>query len=517
MSNYLLQMNNITKVYDNGVIANKGINFSLKEGEIHALVGENGAGKSTLMKILFGMEKPTEGRILLRGKEMHFNSSKDAIANGIGMVHQHFMLVESFTAAQNVMLGMEPKKGIFVDEKKAIQLTNALSEKYNLKVDATARVSEISVGMKQKIEILKVLARGAKILILDEPTAALTPQETDLLFEELIHLKEQGHTIVFISHKLREAKAISDRITVIRAGKWEGVFDTNSVSEMEVSKKIVGRDVIIKYDKKPMKLGAVKMKVRGLHYRGDSEVPVLKDINFDMHGGCILGIAGIEGNGQAELIEILTRQRDIESGSVEINGKNIKDLTIKKLRDTGFGYIPEDRLRQGTAKEGSIKDNYISNIYDDKKFYKGIFFNHKEAIQLAEKAIADYKVRCVGYNQKIAMLSGGNMQKVVVARECDIRPEVLIAEQPTRGIDIGAAQVIHEKLIRLRDEGCAILLMSADLNELMEVSDSLLVIYNGEMVAYFEDTKDITEYELRLCMLGMNKHDQSRIRGILNE
>ena len=517
MSNYLLQMDNVTKVYDNGVVANKGINFSLKEGEIHALVGENGAGKSTLMKMLFGMEKPTEGKILLRGKEMHFSSSKDAIASGIGMVHQHFMLVESFTVAQNIMLGMEPKKGLFVDEKKAIEFTNALSEKYNLKVDATAKVSDISVGMKQKIEILKALARGAKILILDEPTAVLTPQETDLLFEELINLKEQGHTIVFISHKLREVKAISDRITVMRAGTWEGVFDTNTVSEMEISNKIVGRDVVIKYDKKPMKLGPAKMKVKGLHYQGESEVPVLKDINFNVRGGCILGIAGVEGNGQAELIEILTRQKNIEGGSVEINGQNIKDLTVKKLRDTGFGYIPEDRLRQGTAKEGSIKDNYVSNIYDHKKFYKGIFFNHKEAIRLAEKAIADYKVRCFGYSQKIAMLSGGNMQKVVVARECDINPEVLIAEQPTRGVDIGAAQIIHEKLIELRDAGCAVLLMSADLNELMELSDSLLVMYNGEITAYFEDTKDVTEHELGLCMLGINKHDQTRIRGALSE
>lgn len=517
MSEYLLQMDNVTKIYDNGIVANKGINFSLREGEIHALVGENGAGKSTLMKILFGMEKPTEGRLLLNGKEMHFNSSKDAIANGIGMVHQHFMLVESFTVAQNIMLGMEPKKGLFVDEKKAIEFTNALGEKYNLKVDAKAKVSDISVGMKQKIEILKALARGAKILILDEPTAVLTPQETELLFDELINLKNQGHTIVFISHKLREVKAISDRITVMRAGKWEGVFDTDTVSETEISNKIVGRDVVIQYDKKPIKLGKAKMKVKNLGYQGENERPVLKDINFSVRGGCILGIAGVEGNGQAELIEILTRQADIESGTVEINGQNIKALTVKKLRDTGFGYIPEDRLRQGTAKEGSIKDNYISNTYNDKKFYKGIFFNHKEAIRLAEKAIKDYKVRCFGYDQKIAMLSGGNMQKVVVARECDIDPEVLIAEQPTRGVDIGAAQIIHEKLIELRDKGCAVLLMSADLNELMELSDSLLVMYDGEITAYFEDTKNVTEHELGLCMLGINKHNKAQIGRALSE
>lgn len=517
MAEYLLQMDQVTKIYDNGVVANKGINFSLKEGEIHALVGENGAGKSTLMKMMFGMEKPTEGRILLRGEEVHFNSSKEAIASGIGMVHQHFMLVESFTVAQNIMLGMEPKKGLFVDEKKAIEYTQQLSEKYNLKIDPVAKVSDISVGMKQKIEILKALARGAKILILDEPTAVLTPQETELLFEELIALKKQGHTIVFISHKLREVKAISDRITVMRAGKWEGVFETVSVSETEISNKIVGRDVVIKYDKKPVQLGAAKLKVERLGFQGNNEKPVLKDINFNVRSGCIVGIAGVEGNGQAELIELLTRQTDMEKGTITINGKNIKGLTVKQLRDTGFGYIPEDRLRQGTAKEGSIKDNYISNTYDDKKFYKGIFFNHKEAIRLAEKAIQDYKVRCFGYAQKISMLSGGNMQKVVVARECDILPDVLIAEQPTRGVDIGAAQIIHERLIELRDAGCAVLLMSADLNELMELSDELLVMYDGEITAYFENTKDVTENELGLCMLGIQKHSKEVVGRALSE
>ena len=517
MSEYILQMENITKVYGNGIVANKDINFFLKEGEIHALVGENGAGKSTLMKIMFGMEKPTEGKVLLRGQEMNFTSSKDAINHGIGMVHQHFMLVDSFTVDQNIMLGIEPKKGIFIDEKEAVEYTRKLGEKYNLKVDPTAKVSEISVGMKQKIEILKALARGAKILILDEPTAVLTPQETELLFEELVSLKKQGHTIIFISHKIREVKAISDRITVMRAGKWEGVFETATVSEQEISNKIVGRDIVMKYDKAPVQLKEAKLKVEGLTYYGESNIPALNDVSFSVRGGSILGIAGVEGNGQAELIELLTTQRNIETGQIVINGQNIDKLSIKKLRDTGFGYIPEDRLRQGTAKDGTIRDNYISNTYSLKKFYKGLFFKDKLANELSEKAITDYKVRCYGHTQKISMLSGGNMQKVVVARECDIQPEVLIAEQPTRGVDIGAAQIIHQKLIQLRDEGCGVLLVSADLNEIMELSDSLIVMYDGQIVAYFEDTKEVTESELGLCMLGINRHTKEQIGRALSE
>lgn len=517
MAEYILEMKDITKVYGNGIVANKDIHFSLKEGEIHALVGENGAGKSTLMKILFGMEKPTHGQLLLNGKEVQFNSSKDAIAHGIGMVHQHFMLVESFTVAQNIMLGIEPKKGLFVDEKEAVKFTKELGEKYNLKVDPTAKVSEISVGMKQKIEILKALARGAKVLVLDEPTAVLTPQETELLFDELMNLKKQGHTIVFISHKIREVKAISDRITVMRAGKWEGVFETKNVSEQEISNKIVGRDIVLSYNKQSVVPKASKLKVEGLSYRGESQLPILKNVSFSVKGGTILGIAGVEGNGQTELIEILTRQRDIESGRVTINDRSIKEMGIKALRDTGFGYIPEDRLRQGTAKEGSIKDNYISNIYHLKEFYKGLFFKDKLAQKKAKRAIAEYKVRCFGDAQKISMLSGGNMQKVVVARECDIHPQALIAEQPTRGVDIGAAQIIHQKLIELRDKGCSILLVSADLNEVLELSDELIVMYDGEIVAYFEDTKEVRESELGLCMLGINKHSKEQIGRALSE
>ncbi len=517
MSQYILEMQNITKVYGNGVLANKDIQFSLKEGEIHALVGENGAGKSTLMKILFGMEKPSDGKLILNGKEVQFNSSKDAIENGIGMVHQHFMLVESFTVAQNMMLGIEPKKGLFVDEKEAINFTESLGEKYNLKVEPRAKVSDISVGMKQKVEILKALARGAKILILDEPTAVLTPQETELLFEELKNLKEQGHTIVFISHKIREVKAISDRITVMRAGKWEGVFETQEVSEQEISNKIVGRDIILSYDKKIVGKQAANIKVEGLCYAGHGEEDILKNVSFCVRGGRILGIAGVEGNGQTELIEILTRQRQVEKGKVTINNQSIKEMSIKALRDSGFGYIPEDRLRQGTAKDGSIKDNYISNVYDQKSFYKGFLFKDKVAHEKAEQAISNYKVRCFGDKQKISMLSGGNMQKVVVARECDTHPKALIAEQPTRGVDIGAAQIIHQKLIELRDEGCSVLLVSADLNEILELSDELIVMYDGEIVAYFEDTKAVTESELGLCMLGVNRHSKEQIGRALSE
>lgn len=506
MGDCILRMEKITKVYNNGVVANKDVDFSLSEGEIHALVGENGAGKSTLMKILFGMEKPSEGHIYLRDKEINMNSAKEAIALGIGMVHQHFMLVSSFTVAQNIFLGMEPKKGLFIDKAKLIEETEKLCRTYNFNIDPKAKIEDISVGMKQKVEILKALARGAKILVLDEPTAVLTPQETDQLFKELKHLKEIGHTIVFITHKLKEVKEITDRITIMRSGKSEGVYFTKDISERDISRKMVGRDIVLKYDKKVHDYGSVRLEVSKLNYKKNKDKPILTNINFSVRAGEIVGIAGVEGNGQGELIRILTSHIRGYEGTVKVNGSDIMHKSIKELRDMSVGYIPEDRIAEGTAGPGTIKENIMANIFSKKEYNKGPLLDNKKIGALSKRLIEDYKIKCSNSLQKINMLSGGNMQKVVVARECSINPHILIVEQPTRGVDIGAARFIHEKLLQLREENCAILLVSADLNEVMELSDTLLVMYNGEISACFNDTEKLTEEELGLCMLGLKKH-----------
>ncbi|MDR2023799.1 MAG: ABC transporter ATP-binding protein [Hungatella sp.] len=516
MAEILLQMQKISKIYGNGIIANQEIDFSLHSGEIHALVGENGAGKSTLMKILFGMEKPSSGKILLNGSELNLESSKDAIAHGIGMVHQHFMLVEDFTVSQNITLGIEMKKGLFVDLQKAKEFTLELSKKYNLFLDPDAVVKDLPVGAKQKIEILKALARGAKILILDEPTAVLTPQETDQLFVELQHLKEQGHTIVFISHKIREVKKISDQITIMREGRNNGSFVTSEISEREISNKIVGWEASLELDKKPEKKGKICIRVENLTYYGGSTVPILDDVNFSVKSGSILGIAGVQGNGQVELVELMTRARKLEKGVIKINDCDISQLSVRQLRNTGYSYIPEDRLRQGVGKTASIRDNVISNQYSSGEFCKNGILRQKAVEDFANECIKQYEIRCGSLETPILMLSGGNMQKVVVARECSTNPSVLIAEQPTRGVDIGAAHIIHKKILAMRDSGCAVLLISADLSEIVRVCDSLIVMYEGKIAAYFKDAAHVTEEELGLCMLGINKHEPEQIRRAAN-
>ena len=510
MEEYILEMKNISKIYGNGIAANRDVNFNLKKGEIHALVGENGAGKSTLMKILFGMEPPSSGEILLRGEPVRFSSSKEAIAHGIGMVHQHFMLVESFTAAQNIVLGMEPKKGMFVNEAEAVQFTKELSKKYNLEVDAEAVTRTLPVGVKQKIEILKALARGAEILILDEPTAVLAPQETDQLFEELIHLKEQGHTIVFISHKIPEIKP--DRITVMRASQSVGCYQTADVTEKEISNLIMGCEMDTSIEKTEPKPGDLRIQVEDLSYTDKNGVQVLKNLSFGVHGGMIFGIAGVQGNGQVELVDLMTRKRAIRQGDILLNGKSVKKLSIQDIRKMQFGYVPEDRMEQGIAGQESIAENMVSNRYATQEFCRGGLLDYKKIGDFADENIKEYEIRCSGNKQNVGMLSGGNMQKVVVARECSHDPEVLIAEQPTRGVDVGAAHIIHKKIMELRNEGCAVLLVSADLSEALKLSDVIAVMYEGEIVAYFDNTEGLNEEKLGLYMLGLERHSDEQIR-----
>lgn len=512
MEQNILVMENITKVYSNSFVANKNVNFSIHEGEIHALVGENGAGKSTLMKILFGSEKPDEGRILLRGQEIHIDNPTVAINYGIGMVHQHFMLVPSLTVADNLVIGMEPKKNGLYDVAKAEEIAREVSEKYNFKVDSKTRVRDLSVGMKQKVEILKALVRGAKILILDEPTAVLTPQETKELFVELKHLKEQGYTVVFISHKLNEVKELCDRITVLRAGKTIGTKEIENVTEQDISRMMVGRDVRLDIDKNKAVPKETVLKVSHVNKVNSLGKQVLNDVSFHIPRGVILGIAGVEGNGQSEISEIIAGMDQNFVGNVMVNGKETRNMTVRQLRENGVAHISEDRMTYGIVGDGSIAENMISDRYYKKEFQKGVLLNQKKIDNLVNDLIGRFNVKCDGKDQPVRMLSGGNMQKVVAAREFTSKADLIVANQPTRGIDIGASMFLRNKLVELRDAGAAILLISADLSEVMDVSDRLIVMNEGKISAYFEDASQVTEEEMGLYMLGIKQMTPDEIR-----
>jgi simple sugar transport system ATP-binding protein len=503
------------KIYPNGVVAVEDVTFELEKGEIHALLGENGAGKSTLMKILFGIEYPEQGQIILNGVETKMKSSQDAIKKGIGMVHQHFMLVPSLTVAENIVLGVEPKNNAFIDMQKAIEISKNLSDKYNFDIDVTLRVQELPVGIKQKVEILKALYRGADILILDEPTAVLTPQETEELFVQLNKLKADGHTIIFISHKLDEIKAICDRATVMRNGKSKGTYNVDDISTSEMSRLMVGRDVVLTFDKKPLNLKQTVLKVRNLSVAGSTGIKRVDDISFDLKEGEILGIAGVEGNGQSHLIDALTGLTKKFIGEINIFDEDVKKHSIKEIRELGLAHIPEDRMTLGCAKNMNILDNMFSNQYDRPEFSGKFMLKTKKIEQRANELIKEYLVKCKSFKQNVGMLSGGNIQKVVVAREFSTNPKIIIANQPTRGIDVGAASFIRQRIIEYRDAGCAIILISADLNEVFELSDRLAVMYKGKFSGVFNDVKNLTEEELGKYMLGIKKDD--RLEGIMYE
>ena len=512
---YVVQMKGITKVYPNGIAANQGVDFNVKRGEIHALMGENGAGKSTLMKMLFGLEQPTEGEIYVNGEKVSLTSPTVAISKGIGMVHQHFMLVPNLTVAENMVLGMEPKhKGMFMDYKKAVEITEEYAKKYNLHVDPNAKVRDIPVGMKQKVEILKALVRGAKILILDEPTAVLTTQETEELFKELIHLKEQGYTMIFISHKLHEIKQITDRLTIMRSGKSMGVYQTADISKEEISRLMVGRDVILTVEKDQAQPTDVVLRVRDLEYTNEWNKKMLNKLSFDVRKGEILGIAGVEGNGQRELVDMLFNLNTPDSGTATVNGQSVIGQPQRKIRDLGVSLIPEDRMTFGMAGTATIEENRMSDRSADKKYNNGPLFNMKKMHEDSDQLIKDYKVLCKSRNQQVGMLSGGNIQKVVVAREFSADPILIIADQPTRGIDVGATEFIRKKLVELSRAGAAVLLVSADLNEVMELSDSLIIMYNGGIAAYFEDTTSLTDAVMGEYMLGLKQQSDEEVRRV---
>ncbi len=515
---FVIQMKGITKVYSNGTVANQNVNFDVKKGEIHALMGENGAGKSTLMKMLFGLEQPTSGEIWVNGSKTVLSTPTVAISKGIGMVHQHFMLVPSLTVAENMVLGMVPKRsGMLIDYKKAVEITEEYSKKFNLPVDANAKVMDIPVGMKQKVEILKALVRGAKILILDEPTAVLTTQETAELFTELKNLKKQGYTLIFISHKLNEIMEITDRMTILRGGRSMGIYETKNVTPQEISRLMVGRDVVLKVEKEKAKPTEEVLRVRDVEYVNDWGKKMLDKVSLSVRRGEILGVAGVEGNGQKELVDMLFGFSTPNAGTISVNGQNIIGLNQGQLRERHISLVPEDRMLFGIAATGTIEENLIANRVGEKQFNKGLFFDMPAIHRESARMIKDYAVLCKSPSQQVGSLSGGNIQKVVVAREFSAEPQLIIADQPTRGIDVGATEFIRKKLVELSRSGIAVLLISADLNEVMELSDSLIIMHGGKISAYFEDTENLSDELMGKYMLGIEEQTPEEIRRVCHE
>lgn len=501
----ILEMKNITKVYSTGLMANDHVNFSLKKGEIHALAGENGAGKTTLMKVLFGLEKADEGKIFLNGEEALIQNPIDAIRKGIGMVHQHFMLIPSLTVAENIVLGDEPgRHGIF-DMRAARKTTEEIGKKYHMEVDPDIPVYQLPVGIRQKVEILKALHKGAQILILDEPTAVLAPQETKELFTELKGLRSAGHTIVFISHKLNEIKELCDRITILRDGKDIGVYNLEEISEQKISSLMVGRNFIPKINKKPFSFGKVILDVQNVEKIEENGKKILNGISFQVHEGEIVGIAGVEGNGQRELAEAVTGLTGFDKGEISISGEIIKGKSVRKIREIGTAHVSDDRLVYGVVGEASVNDNLITYVFDKKEYTKYGLQNKRKLIKYAETLIRGFLIKSKDGQEAVRMLSGGNIQKVVVAREFSTSPKLIVLNQPTRGIDVGAAELVRQKTIELSRKGTAVLLVSADLNELFELSDRLLVMYNGKITADIQDVHQVTEHELGEYMLGLKE------------
>jgi general nucleoside transport system ATP-binding protein len=496
----VLEMRGITKRFP-GVVADDRVDFDLRKGEVHALLGENGAGKSTLMNMLCGLYRPDEGEIVLGDRRVAFSSAKDAIDRGIGMVHQHFMLIPVMTVAENIVLEVEPTKaGVFLDYQAAVERVRELSSRFGLAVDPTATVENISVGQQQRVEILKSLYRGAKVLILDEPTAVLTPQEAGELFNIVRNLQAEGTSIIFISHKLNEVLEIADRITVLRRGKKIDTIPREGATEQGLAEMMVGRAVLLRVNKERANPGDVLLDVKDLSVEDDRGLPVVRDVSFNVRAGEIVGIAGVEGNGQSELIEAITGLQSHKAGTIAVDGKVVSHPTARRMLDVGVGHIPEDRQRRGLVLEFSIAENIALHDYNKPPDSKWGWLFPRRLIRRARDLIREFDVRGGGPNTRAAALSGGNQQKLVAAREVARDPKVLIAAQPTRGLDVGAIEYLHRRLIEERDEGRAILLVSLELDEVLSLADRILVMYEGAVVA--EHTAGASEEEIGLEMLG---------------
>ena len=504
-SEYVIEMLNITKEFP-GIRANDNITLQLKKGEIHALLGENGAGKSTLMSVLFGLYQPESGVIKKNGQVVRISDPNDANDLNIGMVHQHFKLVECFSVLDNIILGVEPNKAGFLQKKQAREKVLALSQQYGLRVDPDAKVEDISVGMQQRTEILKMLYRDNEILIFDEPTAVLTPQEIDELMQIMKNLAAEGKSILFISHKLAEIMAVADRCTVLRKGKCIGTVNTRETTMEELSSMMVGRQVNFKVDKQDKVPGEVVLEVKNLTVPSKlHKNNAVKNVNLQVRRGEIVCLAGIEGNGQTEFVYGLTGLEKISSGKITLDGKDITNESIRQRSKDGMSHIPEDRHKHGLVLDYSLENNMVLQRYWQPEFQKGGFIRSDKVREYSDKLIAQYDVRSgQGSLTTVRSMSGGNQQKAIIAREIDKDPKLLVAVQPTRGLDVGAIEYIHRQIVAERDKGTAVLLVSLELDEVMNLSDRILVMYEGEVVGEF-DPKTTTVQELGLYMAGARK------------
>jgi general nucleoside transport system ATP-binding protein len=501
----VLELRGITKRFP-GVVANDSIDFDLRRGEVHALLGENGAGKSTLMNVLYGLYHPDEGEILINGKPITLGSTKDAIDAGIGMVHQHFMLVPVMTVAENIVLATEPTTaGVLLDYDAARKRVRDLAKTFKFAVDPSARVQNITVGQQQRVEILKALYRNADILILDEPTAVLTPQESHELFQILKTLKQEGMSIIFISHKLNEVLEIADRITVLRRGKKIDTVPREGATTEGLARLMVGREVLLRVQKENAKPGDVLLRLEDLRVLDDRHLEAVRGISFDVRAGEIVGIAGVDNNGQSELIDAIAGLRKVAEGSIQLADREITGASAKTVLDTGLGHIPEDRQRRGLVLEFSIAENAALEDYRREPDSKLGWLFPRRLIARAVRLIKEFDVRGGGPHTRAGALSGGNQQKLVVGREVSRDPKVLIAAQPTRGLDVGAIEYVHRRLVTERDEGRAILLVSLELDEIMSLSDRILVIYEGQIVREFPP--DASEDEIGLAMTGGRREE----------
>jgi len=507
----ILEVEKILKVYPDGVIANRDVSLEVENNTIHAVVGENGAGKSTLMKIIFGITSPQEGTIRFHGKEVHFKSPNDAIKNGIGMVHQHLMLASDLTVAENMVLGIEPRKRrLFLDQEETLKISKKVSEEHGLDVPVEKKIRDLPIGVRQRVEILKALFRNAELLILDEPTAVLTPQEVEILFKTLFKLKKNGKTILFISHKLKEVKQIADRVTVMRDSRVITTRDAAELTEEKISHLMVGRDIRTDRITPPEAVGRVRLAVRDLSYISDENIRALDHINFDLREGEILGLAGVEGNGQSELIRALTGLLEPTSGEIYLDDKKITGMPPRGIRELGIAHIPEDRMDDGVAERTSLEENFIIDRYYKTPLSKNLRLRWKDIASYSMDLVKQFKILTKSPKTPVGSLSGGNIQKVVVARELSSDPDVIVAAQPTRGVDVGSEEHIHNILKSARDRGKAVFLVSADLDEILKLSTRIIVIYNGEIVAHFSDVSTVTDKDLGPYMLGVKKEEGAR-------
>ncbi|WP_040950789.1 ABC transporter ATP-binding protein [Gorillibacterium massiliense] len=506
---YVVEMLNIRKEFP-GVVANDDITLRLEKGEIHALLGENGAGKSTLMSILFGMYQPDRGTIRLNDKDVRISNPNVANDLGIGMVHQHFKLVENFTVTQNIVLGSESRKfGLVLDLKSASKRIEQLSKQYGLNVDPYAKIEDISVGMQQRVEILKMLYRNAEVLIFDEPTAVLTPQEIVELGKIMKNLIAEGKSIILITHKLKEIKALADRCTVIRRGKSIGTVEVAETSEATMAEMMVGRQVVFKVEKKPAAPGKRVLHVDNLSVKNSKKVLGLKNFSLDVHAGEIVGVAGVEGNGQTELVEAITGLLKAESGSIVFGEESITGSSIRERIEKGIGHIPEDRHKRGLVLDYSLEENMVLEVYRKRPFSRRGLLNKGAIRDYSAGIISSFDVRSGQGGQSIARsLSGGNQQKAIIGREIELNPDLLIAVQPTRGLDVGSIEYIHKRLIEQRDKGKAVLLVSLELEEIMNLSDRIAIVNGGELIGLV-NAAETTENEIGLMMAGVKKGERA--------